>query len=35
MQQTGNEITQTYQLEVVIFMMIWHQILVPKLQGNV
>ena len=32
-QKTGNEITQTYQLEVVI--MIYHQILLTKLQGNV
>ena len=32
-QQTGNEITQTYQSEVVI--MIEHQILVTKLQRNV
>ena len=33
MQQTGNENTQTYQVEVVI--LIYHQILVTYLQGNV
>ena len=32
MQQTDNENTQTYQVKVVI--LIYHQILMPNLQGH-
>ena len=32
-QQTGNENTKTYQLEVVV--LIWHQVLLTNLPGNV
>ena len=31
-QQIGNENTQTYQVEVLI--LIWHQVLITNLQGN-
>ena len=33
MQQTGNENTQTYQVEVIF--LIYHQTLLTNLQGNV
>ena len=32
-QQTGNENIQTYQVEAAI--LIWHQVLITNLQGNV